>query len=66
MQDTIIDQRKDWTEMYASCRGYENGYGGPGKAVKEFLASPSNFVVDRSREKYLLTFYPSGYLKRIR
>ena len=35
------------------------------EAVGEFLKNNSEFVVDRSREKYLLTFYPNGWLKKI-
>jgi cephalosporin hydroxylase len=38
---------------------------GPSEAVQEFLRTHDNFVVDRSREKFLLTFYPGGWLKRI-
>ena len=42
--------------------------GGPGplKAVEEFLKEDPRFEVDASREKFLLTFYPSGFLKRIK
>jgi len=39
---------------------------GPHEAVQEFLQNHDNFVVDRSREKFLLTFYPGGWLKRVR
>jgi cephalosporin hydroxylase len=39
---------------------------GPHEAVQEFLQAHDNFVVDRSREKFLLTFYPGGWLKRVR
>lgn len=38
---------------------------GPFGAVREFLAKHKNFEIDRSREKFLLTYAPSGYLKRI-
>jgi cephalosporin hydroxylase len=42
------------------------GFGpGPKEAVDEFLKTHDNFIVDRSREK-LLTFYPGGWLKRVR
>ena len=37
---------------------------GPAEAVREFLAQTSDFVVDREREKLLLTFNPGGYLRR--
>jgi cephalosporin hydroxylase len=37
---------------------------GPMEAVDEFLATTNEFEVDRSREKLLLSFNPSGYLRR--
>lgn len=37
---------------------------GPLEAVREFLKSDRHFEIDRSREKFLLTFNPSGYLRR--
>lgn len=39
--------------------------GGPMAALKEFLKTHKNFVPDRKREKFLLTFFPQGYLKRV-
>lgn len=43
------------------------GHGpGPMEAVAEFLQKETGFVVDSSREKFLLTFNPSGYLRRVR
>lgn len=38
---------------------------GPFEAVLEFLREHPEFQVDRSREKFLLTYFPGGYLKRI-
>jgi len=38
---------------------------GPSEAVAEFLASNRGFAADFSREKFLMTFNPGGYLKRI-
>jgi cephalosporin hydroxylase len=39
---------------------------GPMKAVDEFIAARrSQFVVDRSREKYIVTHNPKGYLLRV-
>lgn len=38
---------------------------GPYEAVEEFLESTRNFTVDYSKEKFLMTFNPNGYLKRI-
>lgn len=44
----------------------KTNYGkGPMEAVAEFLEENENFVSDRSREKFLLTFMPKGFLKRI-
>lgn len=37
---------------------------GPMEALTEFLTKTDDFEVDRSREKLLLTFNPSGYLRR--
>lgn len=39
---------------------------GPAEAIREFLRWRSDFVVDREREKHLLTFNPGGFLRRIR
>lgn len=34
------------------------------EAVEEFLKMNKNFVVDQSKEKFLLTWNPNGYLKK--
>jgi cephalosporin hydroxylase len=39
---------------------------GPLQAVETFLARTDEFEIDREREKFLLTFNPSGYLRRVR
>jgi len=39
---------------------------GPSEAVDAFCESDSQFVRDRTREKYLLTFNPGGFLRKIR
>jgi cephalosporin hydroxylase len=39
---------------------------GPFQAVETFLAKTNEFEIDREREKFLLTFNPSGYLRRVR
>jgi cephalosporin hydroxylase len=38
---------------------------GPYESVDEFLARDRRFVRDRSREKFMMTFNPGGYLKRL-
>jgi len=37
---------------------------GPMEAVKEFLKTHKNFEIDKSREKFYLTFNRNGYLKK--
>ncbi len=39
---------------------------GPMRAVEEFLRENSNFQVDDRCERYLLTYNPMGFLKRVR
>ena len=39
---------------------------GPFEAVASFLESDNNFIVDTAREKFLMTFNPRGYLKRVK
>lgn len=39
---------------------------GPMVAAQRFLAETDEFILDRSREKFLLTYAPGGFLKRIR
>jgi cephalosporin hydroxylase len=38
---------------------------GPLEAVREFLEGNDQFVIDRSRERLLMTFNPNGYLRRV-
>jgi cephalosporin hydroxylase len=44
------------------------GWQGPGPlaAVQAFLAENGEFEVDRRRERYLLSYNPGGYLRRVR
>lgn len=39
---------------------------GPWEAVEKFLITHTEFVRDRSCERHLLTFFPGGWLKRVR
>lgn len=45
---------------------YKSHGPGPFEAVMEFMKQEKKFVVDNSREKYLVTSNPSGYLKKVR
>jgi len=38
---------------------------GPFEAVQTFIASNQSFVIDLKREKYLMTFNPKGFLRRL-
>jgi cephalosporin hydroxylase len=39
---------------------------GPREAVRAFLSRTHEFEIDREREKFLVTWNPSGYLRRVR
>ena len=39
---------------------------GPLEAVHAFLGDSDEFEIDRDREKFLITFNPSGYLRRVK
>jgi cephalosporin hydroxylase len=39
---------------------------GPAVAAQQFVGETDEFVIDRSREKFLLTYAPAGFLKRVR
>jgi cephalosporin hydroxylase len=39
---------------------------GPMEAVEEFLKNNSDFIQDRSREKFGVTLFPGGWLKKVR
>jgi len=38
---------------------------GPMEALDDFLLTNNNFIIDSSKEKFLLTANPRGYLKRV-
>lgn len=39
---------------------------GPLQAVREFIAEQDRFVIDRSWEKFFMTFHPSGFLRCVK
>jgi cephalosporin hydroxylase len=39
---------------------------GPYEAVHEFMRDNHDFVIDKSRERFLFTFSPDGFLKRVK
>ncbi len=38
---------------------------GPFEAVEEFLAKRQDFEIDREQHKYLMTWHPNGYLRKL-
>ena len=38
---------------------------GPMEAVEQFMTGQKDFVIDRQREKFFMTFNPKGYLRRL-
>ena len=54
-EDGIVDVM-DWKQFVP----------GPLVAARQFASETNEFVVDRSREKFLLTYAPGGFLKRVR
>ena len=43
---------------------YTNTGPGPIEAIKEFLKDNKDFIRDKTKEKFLMTFNPYGYLKK--
>lgn len=39
---------------------------GPFEAIERFMQEERNFIIDKSKEKYYVTFNPNGYLKRVK
>lgn len=54
-EDGIVDVM-DWTQYTP----------GPLVATRQFTAENDEFVIDRSREKFLLTYAPDGFVKRVK
>lgn len=54
----LIVEDTNASEMHGSLRD------GPGEAVAGWLDGRTDFELDRSREKFMFTFQPRGYLRR--
>jgi cephalosporin hydroxylase len=59
VEDGIVDLFKPEEMTWVQAKG-------PLAAVEEFTKEASNFVIDLERERYLITYNPRGYLRRIR
>jgi cephalosporin hydroxylase len=46
--------------------GWKEHIPGPFAAAQQFTSGTDEFVIDQSREKFLLTYAPGGFLRRIR
>lgn len=52
-------------DTYLNGHPWAPGHGpGPMEAVNEFLAQSKDFEIDLTREKFVLTMHPRGFLKR--
>lgn len=56
VEDTNIDQRP-------VMRGWMGG-DGPGKALDQWLPNHPEFEADKLAERFMMTFYPGGWLRR--
>jgi cephalosporin hydroxylase len=65
VQDTIIDKKKKYFDWFVRPWSV-NPKSGPGQATRIFLKENQDFQSDSQWEKYYFTFYPGGFLKRIR
>lgn len=52
-------------DLFSSMEGI-GGYSGPLNATIKFLKEEKNFIIDEDCERYLITYNPKGFLKRIR
>lgn len=59
VEDGIID-------LFRSEDSFGTFKEGPLAAIEEFLNKNPNFIVDTGRERYILTYNPKGFLKRVR
>jgi len=39
---------------------------GPMEAINEFMKENNQFIIDKTKEKFYLTFNPNGYLKKVK
>jgi cephalosporin hydroxylase len=58
VQDTVFNGHPIHQQSFAG--------GGPWAAVEEFMKTSTDFEIDKTRERYVITSNPSGYLKKIR
>jgi cephalosporin hydroxylase len=71
--EVVIEDLRDYGPLVApgsylivedGVQDFLSGHPGPAAAIDRFLAESSDFEVDGSRERYLLTYNPRGFLRR--
>ncbi|MBN2704897.1 MAG: class I SAM-dependent methyltransferase [Deltaproteobacteria bacterium] len=60
VEDGVVDLFSEDSRL-----GSTMGGPGPLPAVRDFLSEDKRFIIDRDCERYLLTYNPCGYLKKI-
>lgn len=58
IEDSIVDNG-----LYVP---YLKHNGGPYRAIKDFIQENNNFEIDRTKEKFVITWNPKGFLKRVK
>jgi cephalosporin hydroxylase len=69
VQDTLVDRDDPVWRRAIQTRAWSRGIkpgSGPGAAVQAFLSGRDDFVIDKSRERYLVTNNWNGFLKRVK
>lgn len=58
VEDGIINHGVDFPHEFKS--------GGPYEAIETFMKENDSFIIDRSKERFIITWNPKGYLKKIK
>jgi cephalosporin hydroxylase len=54
------------TDMFRAGEGMSSAFaGGPLLAIERFLKERKDFIIDKEQERHLVTYHPSGFLKKI-
>jgi len=61
----IVDDTNINNPMIPTLDGKRIYEQGPHEAVMEFIKTHKEFKIDRDREKFMFTFNPDGYLRKV-
>jgi cephalosporin hydroxylase len=73
--EVVLEDLRDYAPLVApgsylivedGVQDFLSGHPGPAAAVEQFLSEAPDFEVDESRERYLFTYNPRGFLRRRR